>query len=333
MRTTDPSLPESVSEPVVPRRARPAEMPVPNWLNLLLVVLVVAGSVWLLWLASQASAWYLVLAVGVAFSYLQLTNYALLHEATHANLNDDPRWNYVLGVVTGLFFLAPFSLIRVTHQGHHQRNRSDAEMFDLYYPDDSFFFKCWVWYGTLLGFFWPWIPLSAVAFALCPRSIGLQFFSGRPFGNANVRDLTAADVRRIRWELLLTAAVFGLLFWALHLKWTSVLVLYACFSFNWSTRQYVAHAFSKRDIVEGAWNLRHNWWMSKLLLHGEWDLNHHRHPEVSWYYLPRLSSGSEARPGYVRQYWRQWGGPRPALEPSPLGEARGDDLELAKGAG
>ena len=46
--------------------------------------------------------WYTLLPVGVAFSYLMLTNYALLHEAAHGNLQSHWRRNYLLGVVAGL---------------------------------------------------------------------------------------------------------------------------------------------------------------------------------------------------------------------------------------
>ncbi len=296
---------------------RPAGLPVPSRLNFALVLLDVAAAVGLLWLGSRVESWWAVLGVGVAFSYVLLTNYALLHEATHYNLHDNLRWNYWLGVVTGVFFLAPYSMIRVTHQGHHQRNRTDAEIFDLYYPHDSFFWKCVQWYATLTGFFWPCIPVCAVLFAVVPRTIGMQLFSGPPLGNANVKDITSRDLRRIRLELLLTGAVFASLFWLLDLKWWNTLVLYACFSFNWSTRQYIGHAFSKREIIEGAWNLKHNRLMSWLLLHGEWDLNHHRHPEVSWIYLPRVAPAGEDRPGYIPHYFRQWLGPRPAGPPPP----------------
>ncbi len=121
----------------------------------------------------------------------------------------------------------------------------------------------------------------------------------------------------IRLEVLLIIAFFVGLFWLLDLKWQSMLVLYACFAVNWSTRQYVGHAFTRRDVIEGAWNLRHVWPMTWILLHGEWDLNHHRRPDVSWYYLPRLSPTGEPRSSYLRQYWRLWLGPRPNLEPAP----------------
>ena len=295
---------------------RPVDLPTPNVLNSLLVVLVAVGAVGLLWLASGLDAWYAIFAVGVVFSYLLLTDYALLHDATHDNLHENPKWNYGLGVITGIFFLAPFSMIRVTHQGHHQRNRTDDEIFDLYY-EGGWFPKCCQWYATLLGLFWPCIPVCAVLFAVCPRTIGLQLFSGPPLGNANVQDITASDLVRIRLELIWTLAVFAILFWVLELRWQCVLVLYGCFSVNWSTRQYVGHAFSKRDIAEGAFNLRHNLLMSKILLHGEWDLSHHRHPEVSWYYLPEVSPPDEPRPSYVKHYWRQWLGPQPVTEPPP----------------
>lgn len=313
--------------------ARPADMPVPNVLNIALVFLDVAGAVLLLWLASWLDSAWAIFGIGIVFSYLMLTNYALLHEATHHNLHSRPAWNYCLGVVAGVFFLAPFSMIRVTHQGHHQRNRTDAEMFDLYYAADSFFLKCCQWYGTLAGLFWPCIPVCALLFAVCPRTIGLQLFSGPPFGNANVKDITPRDLRRIRLEILLTLAVFTLLLWLCQWRWLGFLILYACFSLNWSTRQYVGHAFSKRDVVEGAWNLRHNRLMSMILLHGEWDLTHHRHPEVSWYYLPGLAAPDEPRLGYIKQYWRQWLGPRLATEPPPLPADSGTPVPLTQGEG
>ena len=107
------------------------------------------------------------------------------------------------------------------------------------------------------------------------------------------------------------------MFWLLDLKWQNTLLLYACFSLNWSTRQYVGHAFTKRDVVEGAWNLRHNRLMSAILLHSEYDLNHHRRPDLSWRYLPSLTRAEDPRPSYIRQYWRQWLGPRQTMEPAP----------------
>ena len=297
----------------------PPDMPIPTRLNLCLVVLVFGGGVTLLWLGSHVTAWYGLLLVGVVFSYLMLTNYALLHEAAHGNLHPSARVNYLLGVVTGLLFPIPFRLMRTTHQNHHNHNRTDHEMFDLYYPSDNRVLKWMQWYGLLCGLFWPLVPLGAMIFTACPALLhGRMLKKSAPArGVAIVANLPRSAIRAMRLELLLIIGFYCLLFWLLDLHWQNTLVLYACFSFNWSTRQYVGHAFSPRDIIEGAWNLRHQRWMSWLLLHGEWDLNHHRRPDVPWYHLPRLSPPDEPRMSYVRQYWRQWLGPRPCAEANP----------------
>jgi fatty acid desaturase len=302
-------------------------MPIPDRLNRVLVAAVFAGGVALLWLGSHVIPWYAVILVGVAFSYLMLTNYALLHEAAHGNLQSKTRANAVLGILTGLLFPLPYHLMRTTHQNHHDHNRSDHEMFDLYYPTDNLALKRVQWYGILCGLFWPFVPLGAVVFSIWPGLLRSQMLRGAApaRGVAIADNLTPAVVRAIRLETVLIVAAFAGMFWVLELRWLNTLVLYACFSLNWSTRQYVGHAFSKRDTVEGAWNLHHYGWMSWLLLHGEWDLNHHRRPDVPWYYLPRLTPPDEPRLGYLKQYWRQWLGPRPceSLVSSPsAGELR-----------
>jgi fatty acid desaturase len=297
--------------------APPADMPIPNRLNLALVALVFALALGLLWLGSWVERWYAVLAVGVAFSYVLLTNYALLHEATHNNLHSNPRVNYRLGVLTGLLFPVPFSMVHTTHQGHHLRNRTDFEMFDLYYPTDNRLVKYAQWYSILCGLFWVVIPLGGLLFALCPALLRTRGFRTARSSSYLLGDIQGGEVRAIRAEVLLIVAFFAALFVLGGLSPLHTLALYGCFAVNWSTRQYVGHAFTKRDVIEGAWNLRHNRLMTWVLLHGEYDLNHHRRPDLSWYYLPRLSAPGEARPGYLRQYWRLWLGPRPAAEPAP----------------
>jgi fatty acid desaturase len=295
----------------------PAGMPIPDRLNVALVSIVFTLALALLWLGSRVESWWSVLAVGVVFSYVLLTNYALLHEATHNNLHSRSKVNYLLGVLTGFLFPVPFSMVHTTHQGHHLRNRTDFEMFDLYYSSDNRIIKYAQWYSILLGLFWIVIPLGGLLFALCPPLLRLRAFRTARSSSYLLGDIQSSEVRVLRVEMLLLIAFFAALFWLLSLNWLPTVVLYGCFAFNWSTRQYIGHAFSRRDVVEGAWNLRHNRLMTWVLLHGEWDLNHHRRPDVSWYYLPRLSPRDEPRPSYIKQYLRLWLGPRPATEPAP----------------
>src|SRR5262245_64633312 len=67
----------------------PADMPIPARLNVAITITVVVAAIALLSLGSRVQAWYAVLAVGVAFSYVLLTNYALLHEASHGNRSEE----------------------------------------------------------------------------------------------------------------------------------------------------------------------------------------------------------------------------------------------------
>ncbi|EEF61880.1 fatty acid desaturase [Pedosphaera parvula] len=296
----------------------PPDMPIPDRLNLILILSIWAGALALLWLGSLVKPWYAVILVGIAFSYLMLTNYALLHEASHENLQLSPRRNYWLGVMAGVLFPMPFSVMRSTHQGHHVHNRTDVEMFDLYYPGENRLVQTVRWYGILCGLFWPLVPVGAVLFSISPRVIRDKYLARFKPAGYLMNGIQHSGIWSVRMEMLLIILFFFTLHWLLKLHWLHTLVLYGCFSVNWSTRQYVGHAFSKRDIMEGAWNLRHTRLMSLILLNGEWDKNHHRRPDVSWYYLPRLSSPAEVRPGYLKQYLRQWLGPRPNTEPAPV---------------
>lgn len=304
---------------------RDPHYPIPAAVNAALVVTVFALALGLLvWASRVDSAWAL-LGIGVAYSYLLLTNYALLHEATHRNLHPSPRINRALGFVAGALFPIPFSLIETTHQNHHTNNRTDSEMFDLYYPTDSRVRKYVQWYSILIGLFWPMMVVAGLVYAFGSARLRARVVRGtRAAGGYVVGEIDDGSVRAIRVEAVAIIALFAAAFVVLDLRWQAVAVAYACFSVNWSTRQYIAHAFAPRRVIDGAWNLRHLPWMSWLLLHGDHELNHHRRPDVPWIHLPRLTRPGDPQIHYLRQYWRQWRGPRPNREPapSPLGYDR-----------
>ena len=101
---------------------------IPDRPNFFLVILVFSIALGLLYPASRVESWWLVVHIGAVFSYLLLTNYALLHEASHGNLQSSSRRNYWLGVMAGFLFRMPFTMMCSTHQGHHDHNRTDVEM-------------------------------------------------------------------------------------------------------------------------------------------------------------------------------------------------------------
>src|SRR5947208_16190789 len=147
-----------------------------------------------------------------------LTDYALLHEATHNNLHSIRRLNDGLGVLTGVLFPVPFTMIHTTHQGHHLRNRTDFEMFDLYYPTDNRFLKYGQWYSILCGLFWPVVPLGAVLFAVWPAVLRTRGFRAARSSSYILGDVRTTQVRAIRGEVLLIAGIFAALAWLLELR-------------------------------------------------------------------------------------------------------------------
>lgn len=289
---------------------------IPDELNLAVVTAVVLLALSLLWLGSNLN-WPWVLLLGVAFSFLMLTNYALIHEASHGLLHSHDRVNHLLGMLLSWFFPTSFTVLSVTHIVHHCCNRTDYEMFDYYYKGDNRLIKYIQWYGLMLGLWWPLIPVGTILIALVPKLLHSPPFKQARSTAVLFDDFGNADIWRIRLEI-----GFGILFWylmyqLLSLRWETLLIFYLCFSFNWSTRQYVTHAFTPRSVRDGALNLKVSQPMAWLLLNGHWDLVHHQHPHVPWLYLSNLGRESETPVSYWRQYIRLWRGPRLSPEPGP----------------
>ena len=290
---------------------------IPSRLNTVLVIVVFLVQVGLLLAASQTSGWLLA-GIASGFAVLFLTNYALMHEASHGSLHADPRWNRWLGALTGLTFPTSAAMMRVTHTVHHRCNRTDHEMFDCYYPGDRLWLKRAQWYSILCGLFYVIIPLGAFVVAFL-RSLLLT----RPFRRARsaavlFNDFTPAELRRVRLECLGIVVFYGGLALSGWLHLWPTLLLFALGGFHWSTRQYVTHAWSRRDVMTGAHNLSPGApLMGWILLNGHWDQAHHRWPMASWIHLPRLAAACDPPVPFWGQYISLWRGPRPAFEPSP----------------
>lgn len=290
--------------------------PIRGRLNIAITALVYIVSLALLWTGSHVSLTWSI-AIGIAYSFILLTNYALIHEGAHDSLHANSRWNYGLGVAAGMLFPASFSMIKVVHTVHHCCNRTDHEMFDQYYEGDSMFLKLGQWYGLLSGFMWPWIPIGMVILATYPSILRTKPFRKARTTAVLFDDFEKNGINKIRFEVALIFIFWATAFWLLDLQWQNVLVMYACFAFNWSTRQYVTHAFTPRDVINGALNLHVSRPMSWLLLKGNWDLVHHQKPWLPWTALEEEGRNSVAPVSYWKQYFRMWLGPVPAKEPGP----------------
>ena len=297
--------------------SRAAQVNIPDKLNVILVFAVQAAAIFLLWLASQQSLVWSI-PIGIIFSFLLLTNYALMHEGAHYNLQSTSRKNWLFGTISSWLFPLSFTFFEITHQVHHRGNRTDHEMFDYYYPDDNKFVKWMQWYGILAGFFWLFVPVGALLMAIWPGSLYTKPFKRAKSSKILFDDFTPKDIFKVRVEVV-TGIIYWVILWnLLSLNWQSVAIMYAFFGFNWSTRQYVTHAWTPRDVIDGAANLKVSKFMGWILLNGNWDLVHHKYPHLPWTELSKKAVDTRPPISFWKQYFSLWKGPRPNFEKAPV---------------
>jgi len=309
---------------------------VPGGLNIALGLAAVAGLIVLLWLAShtESTLWFIVTII--VFSYVNNTVFSLLHEAVHGIFHPNRLINEWAGRLLAAFFPTGFTMQRIAHLGHHRRNRTEAELFDYYRPGENLLVKYLQWYGILTGIYWLLPPLSSLLFLLCPMP--LIKWAIRQSEKSQLAQQTSAEgmlsgyknasFTKIKLEILLTILIqAGLVYW-LDLTWLGWLGCYAAFGFNWSSLQYTDHAFSERDVYEGAWNLRVNKLIQYIFLNYHHHKAHHQYPHVPWLYLEHYINPNEKRPAFMEIYLKMWAGPRPlpgqeagAADPLPLAPA------------
>lgn len=290
-----------------------------NSLNIALCLFVPVLMLTLLTIASRTPIIFTVL-IGVVFSFIMLTNYALMHEAAHGSLHEKPVLNHALGSFTAWHFPMSCRFLTITHLVHHRCNRTDHEMFDYYYEGDNRFIKFCQWYGILLGFHYLIVPLGSVLVSLLPKAWIIRIAKDYRSSGVLFDDFTGKDINRIRLEVIGGILYWTILWQLLSFQWLPVLILYAMAGFQWSTRQYLTHAFTPRDVMHGALILRANPLMKLVLLNGNYDLVHHLHPRASWIHLERLAPQQVEPVSFWKQYFSMWKGPRPCTEsaPSPL---------------
>lgn len=297
--------------------------PIPARLNVALSLGVWTAAAGLLWIASHTSSPWIFAAAAIAFSFLGNTIFSLLHESVHGVFHPSRAVNDLFGTVSAAFFPTGFTFQKVSHLGHHRRNRTDLEMFDYYYPEDSRIVKWMQWYGILTGVYYVCIPLSWILVFAIPRlpKLGVMVKDSvaieRTSASAYLRAFDDANMFRLRLELLGTVTFQVALFWLLDLSLAGWLTLYAAFGLNWSSLQYADHAFSVRDVRDGAWNLRVSPLVRAVFLNYHHHLAHHQNPQVPWIHLPRYVDPGRPQPRFLAIWARMWLGPRPA---PPMGQ-------------
>lgn len=300
-----------------------ATYPIPARLNLALAALSIGGCLGLLVWASTVQRIWLLLPVAGLFAMIGNTVFALLHEAVHRILHPNPWVNEAVGMLLAAMFPTSLVFQRACHLGHHRRNRTDSELFDQYRPEDNRFLKSIQWYGIFTGFYWPVVPLGCGLVALLPWLPRLFSHSKlKPPGQTGLMPFLAGaagvSTLRLQAETLFALALHGALigFGLVTLK--AWLLCYLTYGWVWGSLQYADHAFSVRNIREGAWNLRVIPLTQWIFLNYHLHLNHHRKPDLPWIHLPGFLRLEDPYPSFWDIYFRMWRGPRPATSMSSL---------------
>ena len=261
--------------------------------------------------ASEARSWPALALLAAGFGVLMNSAYSIIHEAEHGILFPNRFWNDFAGSCMALFFPAPFHLLRQGHLGHHLRNRSDDEAFDLYFEEDHRLWRGIIFYGIITGFYWVVVVLSNVVFLFLPFSTRTRYWEFDRPSLAFMHSLNPAYRRVIQIECAAAISLHVAVVWALRIPVVNYLVMYAGFGFMWSAMQYVHHYATERHVTRGARNL---WiWapLDRLWLNHNWHRTHHEHPTVPWNQLPRLGAAEDPKRGFLlAAYLRMWRGPR-----------------------
>jgi len=307
----------------------PEEYPPWAWLNVLITIGAGASALGALYFASHAQHWWQILIAVIVFSFVNNTLFSLLHEAVHFTFSRN-RWiNDGFGIVLAAFFPTGLLYQRVCHLGHHARNRTDDEMFDLYYPDDNKILKRIQLYCILTPMYWGSIVFGTTMYLFFPWFYDFTDYLAKRYrwvhrtGTKMLEPfMRHPKAVRMRVELLYTLAFQIAIFTTLQLSWQGWLMCYLAFGMNWCSVQYADHAWSDRDVVNGAWNLRVNKVVQYLFLNYHHHAAHHSHPNLPWIHLHKFVDFDGPRPSFLRIYLELWRGPKPtkAGEPKPVTE-------------
>lgn len=290
--------------------------PIREKTNIIIFLIVLPITWWLLWIASNSTLLYMILAAW-AYAILHNTIFVLLHETVHGIFSNNRLRNDFFGTLSAATFPTSFTMQKIAHLGHHERNRTDKELYDYYLPTESKTLRnIWMYGGNLLGLYWFMIPLSNLLILVAPTYFTSERFIHGPAKvlgfESYLEEIAQHSIMRIWFECLLALGYQVALFYLLDLSWQGWLLCHWFFALHWSALQYVDHAWSTRDVVNGAWNLKVLPISRLLALNFHYHLAHHQYPNIPWNYLPQFVDENELQPTFWSIYLTLWEGVRPA---------------------
>lgn len=283
--------------------------PIPWRLNLAIVAAITVVQLAILVTLSHAQlAWPCWTLALVVFGTTGITTYQAMHEAEHGVLFERTLLNDLGGVWCAALFGGPFTFLRACHLGHHARNRTRDECFEIVWPRQSMLLRFPLFYVVFLGGFYALVPLSCVYLAISPATLRDRFVR-RSKASAMVHGMPAHWAPRIRKEAMFVVALHAALLLSGAVTWSAWLACYGAVALLWSSQNYLGHAHEQSfEVVDGAFNLDVNPLYGAWIMNFHWHKAHHQHPQVPWTHLPALDDGSPHR-SYLFAYARFLCGP------------------------
>lgn len=299
------------------------DFPPKTILNIIIALMSYSSCILLLYFVNIQDYWYFKIIGAFLFSLVANTVFSLLHESVHNSFSWNKKINYVFGLISASFFPTSFTIQKKCHLGHHRRNRTDVEMFEMYYEGDNKVLKFLQLYSILGGVYWTSPPTGCLLYLFCPWLLKAKFLRSdhsdvqHMSADAMIGDIEKANPFVARLEIIFFIAFQTSLFYFLELTFLNWLLCYWAFALAWGGLQYADHAWTKRDIRSGAWNLRVNPVTKFFYLNYHDHKVHHIYPFLPWNYLPKFVNKNEERPSFWSIYFRLMKGPTLTTEGNP----------------
>ena len=140
--------------------------PIPSRLNMFIIAVCTVAFFGLFMAGNHIHQVWIRLLLGLSFGIVMISVYSLMHEAAHNTLHQTAKVNTVLGFWLCCMFIISFTFYRHCHLKHHKKNRTDDEMWDLYYEHQNKFLRYGNLYLMMIGFGYLATWLSVVLFSI-----------------------------------------------------------------------------------------------------------------------------------------------------------------------
>jgi len=194
------------------------------------------------------------------------------HEAVHGTLSSNRRWNAILGALCAIPVLQNFSAYRVLHLRHHEHLGQEGD------PDHYPNYTRWNWMVFLMN--WGRLLIGYPAYIVAIPILGFKQ------GSASERRGIAAETLACAVFLFL---LFRLpMFVAIHAWVIPMLIINTLVNIR-GMSQHTLLEQHHGDTVRGTRTILTNPVTTFFMCNENYHLEHHLHPGVPWYHLPRVS--------------------------------------------